>query len=209
MTFNDHIQPLGALILIFSLAGCATDKYVQRDEFDATVGELRATDATLASDLEGFRGQFTEMTRDLHGKFAGYDATIGNLQGRLRVEMSAHFGYDDDSLRTEDEPVLAEFSEIVRQYDPNVIVTVEGFTDAAGDPVYNQQLGQRRAEAVREYLVSTGGLHPDRVRAVSYGEDKRRMITPGAWGDEGAANRRVSLVIDYLGPSPRSVSVAD
>ena len=67
------------------LAGCATDQYVKRDEFDATVGELRATDANLASELEGFRGQFTEMTRDLHTRFNNYDATIGNLQGRLRV----------------------------------------------------------------------------------------------------------------------------
>jgi peptidoglycan-associated lipoprotein len=209
MEFNNYTQPVGALLLVFSLVGCATDQYVQREEFDAAVGDLRATDAALASDLEGFRGQFTEMTRDLHGKFTGYDATISNLQGRLRVEMSAHFAYDDDSLRPEDEPVLAEFSEIVRQYDPNVVVTVEGFTDSAGDPTYNQQLGQRRAEAVREYLVSSGGLHPDRVRAVSYGEDKRRMITPGAWGDDGAANRRVSLVIDYLGPSPRNVTIAE
>ncbi len=199
-------QLAGTLILIFSIAGCATDQYVKRDEFDTTVSELRATDAGLAQDLEGFRGQFTEMTRDLHSKFSGYDATIANLQGRLRVEMSAHFAYDDDSLRPEDEPVLAEFSKIVRQYDPNVVVTVEGFTDSAGDPVYNQQLGQRRAEAVREYLVNEGELHPDRVRAVSYGEDKRRMIKPGAWGDDGASNRRVSLVVDYLGPVPGTVS---
>lgn len=176
------------------------DDYVKRDEFDATVGELRTTDANLASDLDGFRGQFTEMTRDLHGKFSGYDATIANLQGRLRVEMSAHFGYDDATLLEQDKPALSEFSEVVKQYDPNVLVTVEGFTDAAGDPVYNQQLGQRRADAVRSFLVGEGGLHPKRVRAVSYGEDNRRMINPGAWGEKGAANRRVSLVVDYLGP---------
>lgn len=97
---------------------------------------------------------------------------------------------------------MDEFSEVVRQYDPNVVVTVEGFTDPAGDPEYNRQLGQRRANAVRDYLVAEGGLHPERVRAVSYGEDRRRMLEPGAWGDDGAANRRVSLVVDYLGPVP-------
>ena len=188
------------------LAGCATNQYVKRDEFDATVSDLRATDSSLAADLQGFRSQFTEMTRDLHGRFSGYDGTIANLQGRLRVEMSAHFAYDDDALRPEDKPALDQFSEVVRQYDPNVVVTVEGFTDPAGDPAYNQQLGQRRAEAVREYLISSGGLHPQRVRAVSYGEDSRRMLQPGQWGDAGAANRRVSLVVDYLGMAPGEIS---
>lgn len=195
-----------ASFIVSLLSGCATNQYVKRDEFDATVGDLRATDSRLASDLEGFRGQFTEMTRDLHGKFSGYDATIANLQGRLRVEMSAHFGYDDDALRAQDKPTLDQFSEVVREYDPNVVVTVEGFTDPAGDPTYNQQLGQRRAEAVRQYLISSGGLHPERVRAVSYGEDTRRMLQPGQWGDDGSANRRVSLVVDYLGPVPGELS---
>ena len=94
------------------------------------------------------------------------------------------------------------WTKVVRQYEPNVVVTVEGFTDPAGDPAYNQQLGQRRANAVREFLIADGGLHPDRVRAVSYGEDERRLVTPGAWGEQGSANRRVSLVVDYVGPTP-------
>ena len=190
-----------AAAALLLLSGCM-DQYVKRDEFDSTVSDLRATDAQLADDLSGFRSQFTEMTGDLAGKFSNYDATISNLQGRLRVEMSAHFEYDDDALRDADKPALDEFSEVVRQYDPNVVVTVEGFTDSAGDPEYNRQLGQRRAEAVRTYLVDNGGLHPERVRAVSYGEDTRRQLAPGEWGDDGAANRRVSLVVDYIGPVP-------
>jgi len=187
----------GALLL----GGCM-DQYVKRDEFDSTVSDLRATDAQLADDLAGFRSQFTEMTGDLHDKSSNYDATIANLQGRWRVEMSAHCGYDDNALREADKPALDEFSQVVRQYDPNVVVTVEGFTDSAGDAEYNRQLGLRRAEAVRSYLVDAGGLHPERVRAVSYGEDQRRQLVPGEWGDDGAANRRVSLVVDYLGPVP-------
>lgn len=189
---------LGSLLM-----GCASDQYVKRDEFDGAIGDLRARDANLAADIDGIRGQFTEMTQDLHGKFTNYDATIANLQGRLRVEMSAHFGYDDDTLRDQDKPALDEFSEVMRQYSPHVVVTVEGFTDPAGDPTYNQQLGLRRAEAVRRYLVAAGGLAADIVKAVSYGEDQRRAIQPGAWGEAGRANRRVSLVVDYVGPTPR------
>ncbi len=197
---------LVASLICVLLAGCNTNQYVKRDEFDATIGDLRATDANLASELEGFRGQFTEMTRDLHTRFNNYDATIGNLQGRLRVEMSAHFGYDDDRLQDADKPALDEFSEVIKQYSPHVVVTVEGFTDPAGDPAYNKQLGQRRANAVRNYLIEQGGLSEDMVKAVSYGEDSRRMLAPGAWGKEGSVNRRVSLVVDYVGPTPQRLN---
>mgnify|MGYP001812757909 CR=1 FL=1 len=191
----------GFLVMAVLMSAC-TGQFVKRTEFDATVGELRATDAEFASDLAGFRGQFVEMTRDLHGKFEGYDARIGDLQGRLRVEMSAHFEFDDATLRAADKPALSEFSDVVRQYDPNVVVTVEGFTDPQGDQAYNQQLGLNRANAVRDFLINVGGLHPKRVRAVSYGEDKRRLISSGSDNDN-AINRRVSLVVDYVGISPR------
>ena len=203
MSIARSAGPRTAFIAIATLllAACSS-QFVKRDEFDSTVNDLRSTDAELARDLQGFRNQFSEMTQDLNRKFEGYDASLSNLQGRLRVEMSAHFEYDRAELREQDKPTLLEFSEVVRQYDPNVVVTVEGFTDPAGDPEYNRQLGQRRASAVRDFLIAEGGLHRERVRAVSYGEDNRRMLDPGAWGDKGAANRRVSLVVDYLGPVP-------
>ena len=198
-----HAQSLVAVMLCgLILSGCARDQYVKRDEFDRTIGGLRATDAELADGLAGIRGQFTEMTRDLHGKFSDYDATIANLQGRLRVEMTAHFGFDDSTLREEDKPALAEFASVIQQYSPHVVVTVEGFTDPAGDPDYNKWLGQRRAESVRQYLIEEGRLPSDKVVAVSYGGDERRMLRPGAWGKGGEANRRVSLVVDYVGPTP-------
>ena len=187
---------LSTLVL---LSACG-NQYVKRGEFDSTVSDLRSTDASLAGELDGFRTQFSEMTRDLSGKFQDYDASIANVQGRLRVEMTAHFAYDDATLREQDKPALVEFGDVVRQYDPNVVATIEGFTDPAGNAEYNQQLGLRRANAVRTFLVDEVGLHKERVRAVSYGEDDRRMLAPGAWGDDGAANRRVSLVVDYLGP---------
>ncbi|MEM7081047.1 MAG: OmpA family protein [Pseudomonadota bacterium] len=196
-------QLLALSALTILLGACASDQYVKRDEFDSTVSDLRATDAELARDIDGFRNQFTEMTQDLNRKFSGYDATIANLQGRLRVEMSAHFGFDDDSLRDEDKPALDEFSRVVSDYEPHVVVTVEGFTDPSGDPAYNKDLGLRRAKSVAEYLVLVGGLNKARVRAVSYGGDPERMLIPGASGERGAANRRVSLVVDYVGPTPQ------
>ena len=51
--------------------------------------------------------------------------------------------------------------------------------------------------AMKDQLIASA-----QVRAVSYGEDSRRQLVPGEWGEDGAANRRVSLVVDYLGPVP-------
>jgi len=198
--YHRALPKIAACMSMMVLISACGSQYVKRDEFDSTVNDLRGEDARLAGDLDGFRSQFSEMTRDLSQKFQNYDASIANFQGRLRVEMTAHFTYDDATLREQDKPALLEFGDVVRQYDPNVVVTVEGFTDPAGDPEYNKALGLRRADAVRTFLVEEGGLHQERVRAVSYGEDNRRMLLPGAWGEDGQENRRVSLVVDYLGP---------
>src|SRR3546814_5725798 len=75
------------------------------------------------------------------------------------------------------------------------------FTDAAGSVAYNKKLGQERADAVRDYLIQTGGLAANQVRAVSYGKAKNRQVDPGAYGANGEANRRVALVIDHVPPA--------
>lgn len=185
-----------ALLVAVLLAACS--QYVKRDEFDSTVSDLRSTDEKLQGQLDDMSELFSELTGQLNRKFEGYDAEIAAVQGRLRVEMTAHFGYDKADLREEDKPALDQFTEVIREHHSNVVVTVEGFTDPAGDATYNKWLGLERAKAVRDYLVNVGGLNADKVRAVSYGEDAERLIKPGAWGAEGEANRRVALVIDYV-----------
>ncbi|WP_020649040.1 OmpA family protein [Solimonas variicoloris] len=170
------------------LAGC--HHYVKQEDYDAAIAELRANDAALRNDLNGLKSE-------LDSRFAAYDAKISQLQGRVRVDLGAHFDYDKAALREQDKPALDEFAAVIREHHPNVLVTVEGFTDAAGSAGYNKKLGLKRAEAVRDYLVQTGGLDAGKVRAVSYGKDKNRQVEPGAYGAQGEANRRVALVIDH------------
>lgn len=170
------------------LAGC--HHYVKQEDYDAAIAELRANDAALRNDLNGLKSE-------LDSRFAAYDAKISQLQGRVRVDLGAHFDYDKAALREQDKPALDEFAAVIREHHPKVLVTVEGFTDAAGSAGYNKKLGLKRAEAVRDYLVQTGGLDAGKVRAVSYGKDKNRQVEPGAYGAQGEANRRVALVIDH------------
>jgi peptidoglycan-associated lipoprotein len=88
---------------------------------------------------------------------------------------------------------------VIKEYYPGALITVEGFTDPAGSARYNLRLGQRRADAVKEYLATAGGFASDSVKAVSYGEVRNRQVVPGAKGpgEEGIENRRVSLVVDH------------
>ncbi|MFC3549673.1 OmpA family protein [Lysobacter cavernae] len=119
----------------------------------------------------------------------------------MRVETGAHFATGDATLSEEDKPLLDDFAKAVSSNRSDALITVEGFADPSGSTANNRRLGLHRAEAVRDYLVSSGGLAANQVRAVSYGEDKNRLVRAGATGDAGHDNRRVSLVVDYAGVS--------
>jgi peptidoglycan-associated lipoprotein len=113
--------------------------------------------------------------------------------------VPVHFEFASSALREADRPVLDRFAGVVKEYYPGALVTVEGFTDPAGSAAYNRRLGQRRAEAVREYLGTAGGFTAEQLKAVSYGEARNRQVVPGAKGpgQDGVENRRVALVIDH------------
>lgn len=179
---------LAVAAAVVGLAGC--HHYVKQEDYDATIAELRANDAALRSDLNGLKSE-------LDSRFAGYDAKISQLQGRVRVDLAAHFDTAQSALRDQDKAALDEFASVIKEHHPDVVVTVEGFTDPAGSTAYNQKLGQKRADAVRDYLVQNGGLDASKIRAVSYGKAKNRQVVPGATGAQGEPNRRVALVIDH------------
>ena len=105
--------------------------------------------------------------------------------------------------------MLDRFASVVKQYYPGALVTVEGFTDPAGSAAYNRRLGQRRADAVKEYLATAGGFTSETLKAVSYGEVRNRQVVPGAKGpgDAGIENRRVALVIDHAAIATDEVAV--
>lgn len=172
-----------------TLTGCT--QYIKRDEFDSTVADLRATDQKMQAQIDGLSQK--------------YDAMVTQLAGRVRVEVGSYFATNDATIGEEDKPFLDDFSRVIRENHSDALITVEGFTDPAGSASLNRRLGLRRANAVRDYLLSTG-MTEQQVRAVSYGEDKSRQVRPGAVGDEGRDNRRVSLVVDYAGTAQQAAA---
>ena len=199
-----HLIRGAALTLAGITAACA---HVGQEQFDAEVAALRAeieqstsdsnrrTDAQIAQ----LEAQMEGLARGLSALETEFDVTVQRLETSVRFDMPVYFGFDLASLRPEDLPILDRFAGVVMQYYPDALLTVEGFTDASGSAEYNLALGQRRAEAVQRYLVETENLSPNRVRAVSYGEETARLVVPGQAGPEaGWENRRVVVVIEHV-----------
>ncbi|MFC5526821.1 OmpA family protein [Rhodanobacter ginsengisoli] len=173
-----------------TLSGCS--QYVKKTDYDAAISELRANDQKQQQQIDA-------LTQEMQQKFAKYDAQIAEMGGRVRVDAIAHFAFNDATLRDEDKPLLDDFAKVMRNHYPDALVTVEGFTDPAGSAAYNLRLGTRRANAVKDYLVGTGGLSADKVRTVSYGKAVKRQVQRGKSHDEGMDNRRATLVVDFAG----------
>ena len=104
-----------------------------------------------------------------------------------------YFDTDRYNIDTADAAALQTQAQYLSQY-PNITVTIEGHADERGTRDYNLALGERRANAAKNYLVSLG-VAANRIRTVSYGEERpvATASTPQAW----AQNRRaVTVVID-------------
>jgi peptidoglycan-associated lipoprotein len=101
------------------------------------------------------------------------------------------FAYDQDDIDAIGQQALNNNAELMKKYS-TWIVTIEGHADERGTAEYNLALGERRALAARNYLVSLG-IPADRLRTVSYG--KEFPFEPGH--DEGSwsKNRRAHFVV--------------
>jgi peptidoglycan-associated lipoprotein len=198
----------GTCGVVLGLSGCAAK--VTREDFTAEVARLRqevqASDAQLGARIDSTNQLVTDHTRrldaldqELQAFRSEFNVSIERTKDMMKFNVPVHFEFSKSELREPDRPVLDRFATVVKEYYPGAMVTVEGFTDPAGSAAYNRRLGQRRADAVKEYLASAGGFETAQVKAVSYGEARNRQVAPGAKGpgDAGVENRRVALVIDH------------
>ena len=97
-----------------------------------------------------------------------------------------HFPYDSSTL-TEEARASLEKHALWLQSRRDARVTIEGHCDKRGTTEYNLALGEQRARAVWDYLVSLG-VAPERLRTVSYG--KERPLDPSDTEEAFAKNRR-------------------
>jgi peptidoglycan-associated lipoprotein len=208
----------GALAIVVGFAGCAGK--VKQEDFNSEMAKLRqemqAGDQAVGARVDSTnqalaeqRARVEALEQELQAFRSEYTVSIEKVRGLLKFNVPVHFDFASSELREADRPVLDRFASVVTEYYPGALVTVEGFADPSGSAAYNMQLGMRRAEAVQEYLATSGGWSGDKLKAVSYGEARNRQVVPGAEGpgDQGIENRRVALVIDHAAVATDEVAL--
>ena len=193
-----------AAALGMSVSAC---HHVKQEDLETRLSDLRQDlsqqieqgDQKVSQRVDQLDSKVSQLQQDLTQLQQEYDVKIQQLESSLRFDMPVYFEFDKSELQPRGREVLQQFGKIAQEYYPQALVTVEGFTDPAGSQAYNKRLGQRRADAVKSFLVQQGGLADAQVRAVSYGEDGQRLVQDGAKGPgtAGWQNRRVVMVIDH------------
>lgn len=145
---------------------------------------------------KGKQKQSDQSFESYPGGSASIDSTplsydpMGSDSGRIEGLVTVHFGYDKSSLDSGARRDIATNVEWMKA-NPAVRVQIEGHCDARGTIEYNVALGERRANAVKAYMISLG-IPSDRLSVISYGKEK-----PVEMGDNEASwgrNRRANFV---------------
>ena len=149
--------------VLLLVVGCAKEK--------KEVVDVNANDANVA-------------TQDLNFDSMGSDS--GNIAGLSTV----NFEYDKSSLTPASRELLSQNAEWMKS-NSQVTVQIEGHCDSRGSIEYNLALGERRARAVKDYLINLG-VDGSRLSIISYGKEK--LIEMGDNEAAHARNRRANFV---------------
>lgn len=164
-----------SLIGVFALAlaiglGCGGTKPPTGDTADGRGGNPTGGEQGGAGGGAGDRG----------------DVTGGDARGLKTI----YFDFDKYNLRDDARRQLDANADILRN-NSDMNIVIEGHCDERGTDEYNLALGERRAQAAREYLVRLG-IDASRVNVISYGEE--RPVAPGHDEESWALNRRGEFV---------------
>jgi outer membrane protein OmpA-like peptidoglycan-associated protein len=126
----------------------------------------------------------------------GSEITAFAGQSAIKVTLaSAKFLPDDEGITLEDYKSLKEAADAVKKYGAEYLVQVLGYADSqeAKGPVGAMELSFLRAKAVRDYLVESGALDPERVKSMGFGAE--RPSADNATDEGRAKNRKVDVIL--------------
>ena len=165
-----------SILLVLFVAACATKP---KDSADSSGSGSSSSGSEVSSE-----GTITETS--------GSGIVSGSQEDLIvNVGDRVFFGYDSSDLDSDALELLQDQVAWLKQ-NSDVTITIEGHCDERGTREYNLALGEKRAQAVKNYLIGLG-INPDRVSTISYGKERPAVVgsNDGAW----AQNRRsVTLV---------------
>jgi len=180
-------------------AGSLTDEALRRarGELASTKGNLEKTQDQLerekAARIEAEKKAAQAMA-DLQKIAAVKQESRGMV---ITLSGSVLFASNESTLLPAAIIKLNEVADALIKGNPDSNITVEGHTDSQGQRAYNMDLGQKRAQAVRDQLVSRG-VAQDRIKAVGIGPD--RPVADNKTAEGRANNRRVEIIVEPTKP---------
>jgi outer membrane protein OmpA-like peptidoglycan-associated protein len=190
---------IAALLLAFATGAVAADKYAGPDDPATQAAARAALGGAKVLDLG------SPKILDIVGATRGIESVLKDLNAKvtdreIRIELAADvlFDFDKHDLRPEAVPSLQKVAEVLRSRAGSP-VTIEGHSDGKGTDAYNQPLSEKRAQAVREWLVKKGGASAAGITTKGWGKSK--PIVPNTRSDgsddpEGRKkNRRVEITV--------------
>ena len=142
---------------------------------------------------DSIRGAMEEAERVQRQAEADSLAALARVTDEVKaaLAMMVHFDYDKATIRSDDQAVLDAKVAVLRA-NPALSIRITGHCDERGSDEYNLALGNRRANAVKQYLVNQG-IDASRIEILSYGEERPISMDRNDAG--WAQNRRAEFEI--------------
>ncbi len=183
-TRNNALIGAGVGVVAGLLSGGDATERRQRALVGAGVGGLTGGAIGAYQDR-----QEAQLRRQMQG--TGVDVVRNGDNITLNMPGGVTFGFDKSDVQPQFYPVLDNVASTLQQYNQTV-VEVAGHTDSVGNDGYNQQLSQRRADAVAGYLNSRGIM---RDRMITVGAGETRPVASNDTEAGRASNRRVEITL--------------
>ena len=183
-----------ALLPALALAGCGGSPAPAPGPSPSATAATAAAPARQIGSVSGLSAQTSALT----GAVSGFALEKTEFGTRVALAADTLFDFDKATLTAAAEENLRRAADAVRSGGAGT-VTVNGYTDAKGEDVYNLDLSKRRAEAVAAWLRAQPGLGGRDFQAVGLGEND--PVAPNAAADGSddpagrARNRRVTIDI--------------
>lgn len=184
------------VVALFSVAllsaGCATHKVVNQDESSAPAPAARQTEQPASRVTPPQQAVTTPVTQIVPAPAASQPAQKASSTSQLQSALEKiYFDFDSSDLSASARETLSKNAAALRK-EASARIRIEGNCDENGSAEYNLALGERRAKAAQQYLV-TLGIKPDRLTTISYGKEKPAV----QGGDESAwqKNRRDEFIV--------------
>jgi outer membrane protein OmpA-like peptidoglycan-associated protein len=147
-------------------------------------------------DIQGLSQGVAGKAQDLNAALRDLGAKTTDMEIRIELSSDVLFDFDKSDLLPKAIPELEKVATILKSY-PKASCTIEGYTDRKGSDPYNQKLSERRADSVKNWLISKGAANPMTARGWGAAKPVAPNTLPDGRDDpEGRQkNRRVEIVV--------------